>query len=162
MAILKIHPKNVDRTRSQLHEIVYVAAIQREIGDLSGIYRGSQLRVFSIDRSRFAGHFDHFAGLAKFHPDVNALDGSCIQCQIRVAAGLETFGFSRNFVGPDRKFPGGIQTALVRSRGDRQVCTHVGHGHFGVRDGRARRVGYCAGKLAILDLGECTKRDEQH
>ena len=78
MAILKIHPKNVDRTRSQLHEIVYVAAIQREIGDLSGIYSGSQLRVFSIDRSCFTSHFDHFAGLAKLHPDVNALDGSCI------------------------------------------------------------------------------------
>ena len=162
MTILKIHSRHVDCARRQLHEVVHVPSVQRQIGDLGRVDRGSQLRVFRIDRRGFACDLDHLAGLTEFHPEVNALDGSCIQCQIRVAAGLETLGFSRNFVGPDRKFSGGIRTALVRSCGDRQVRPHVGHGHLGIRDSRTRWVGYCAGELAILDLGECTKRDEQY
>ena len=54
----------------------------------------------------------------------------------------------------DWKFLGHVESCGVGHGGNRKVGSNVGNRDLGIRKGRARRVGYGSGELAILNLRE--------
>ena len=101
MTVLKIHARHVHGTGGQLHQVVNVPTVQREVRDLSRPYCGRHLRVFSIHSCRFAAYFDDFLRLAHLHLEVHVRDGAGIYGHAIVRHRLEARSFHRELVRSD-------------------------------------------------------------
>ena len=127
MAVLEIHARDVDRAGRQLHKVVDVAPVQRQVVELGGTNRGGQLGIFRVNCGGFAADFDHFLCLAQRHFHVHPLNATGVQRHIAVGQRFEPRGFSRDLVCARWQFFGYKQAGLVGRRGNRKVGRHVGH-----------------------------------
>src|SRR5262249_40439161 len=108
VAVLKVDTHDVYRARSQLHQVVNVAAIQRQVGNLSGVDGAGQLRVIGLDSGRLAAYFDRLACLPEFHLEVNAGDGSGVQGHPGIHRRTEARRFRGHLVAAGRQFSSNI------------------------------------------------------
>src|SRR5581483_7651600 len=126
VAVFEVHACDVDRAWRQLDQVINVAAVQRQVGDLRGRHGGCQLRIFCIDGRGFARHFHYFAGLAELHLEVGVLSAARVQSEVVIGRRLEARGLYGDLVGARRQLASGVVAGLIGRSRDRKVGPDVG------------------------------------
>ena len=157
MAAFEVNAVHVHGACAHLHQVKYVAAVERQVVDLRGTHRRGQLRVFCVHLRRSAGDFDHFRSLADLQLKVHVRDDTRIQHDVVIRVSLEAGGFGRQLVRTDRKFLHRIVTAGIGRSGNGNADCRVCNRNLGARNGGAGWIQHGTGKLAVLHLRECAE-----
>src|ERR1019366_8315406 len=70
VAVFEVNAVHVHGAGAHLHQVKYVAPVERQVVDLRGTHRGRQLGIFGIDDGSFAGDLDDFRSLANLQLEV--------------------------------------------------------------------------------------------
>ena len=93
MPEFKVGARDVDCAGRQLHEVVHIATVERQVADLSRVDGGGKLGVFGVHSRHFAGDFHHFTSLPKRHLEISTLGCTCVERDVIVREGLESGRF---------------------------------------------------------------------
>ena len=133
-ALSELHARNQNR---QLHD---VAAVERQLDDLTVFDHAADRRVLGVERDRVGGDFDGFGNVADFHREVGSNLRRGLHADPAHRLRLEAVQLTADGVVAHRHVREAVVAGFVRGHGGRNARVHVRHGHRGAGDDRAGGV----------------------
>ena len=143
---------HVGRARCILNQVVNIAAVQRQVANLSGVHRLRQPRGLGVHRGRSICDLYYLCALSQEQLEIDAQHGAGVQNQIASLCSLKAVGLDADHVRANVQFFGCIDPCTVGLNLDLIACTQILQNDLGAWDYGSRWISDGTGYFAVLNL----------